>query len=61
MAPKQRMRLANDKAAKNVTQRGNVPKTTVSQSVAAPELSPHTYVFVYLPYYASQTVILELK
>lgn len=28
MAPKQRMRIANDKAAKNVTQRGNVPKTT---------------------------------
>ncbi|MPC09525.1 stress-associated endoplasmic reticulum protein 2-like [Eriocheir sinensis] len=31
MAPKQRMRLANDKAAKNVTQRGNVPKTTKSE------------------------------
>ena len=30
MAPKQRMRLANDKAAKNVTLRGNVPKTSVS-------------------------------
>ncbi|XP_076066689.1 stress-associated endoplasmic reticulum protein 2 isoform X1 [Oratosquilla oratoria] len=30
MAPKQRMRIANDKAAKNVTMRGNVPKTTKS-------------------------------
>ena len=29
MAPKQRMKLANEKAAKNVVQRGNVPKTLV--------------------------------
>ncbi len=35
MAPKQRMRLANDKAAKNVTQRGNVPKTTVRAGTQA--------------------------
>ncbi|XP_059471833.1 stress-associated endoplasmic reticulum protein 2 [Neocloeon triangulifer] len=28
MAPKQRMRIANEKASKNVTLRGNVPKTT---------------------------------
>ncbi|XP_013419683.1 stress-associated endoplasmic reticulum protein 2 [Lingula anatina] len=27
MPAKQRMRLANDKASKNVTQRGNVPKS----------------------------------
>lgn len=30
MAPKQRMRIANEKASKNVTMRGNVPKSTVS-------------------------------
>ncbi|XP_014253135.1 stress-associated endoplasmic reticulum protein 2 [Cimex lectularius] len=28
MAPKQRMRYANEKASKNVTLRGNVPKST---------------------------------
>ncbi|KAK9505031.1 hypothetical protein O3M35_009181 [Rhynocoris fuscipes] len=28
MAPKQRMRFANEKASKNVTLRGNVPKST---------------------------------
>lgn len=28
MAPKQRMRIANEIASKNITQRGNVPKTT---------------------------------
>ncbi|XP_042887854.1 stress-associated endoplasmic reticulum protein 2-like [Penaeus japonicus] len=28
MAPKQRIRIANEKAAKNITMRGNVPKTT---------------------------------
>lgn len=31
MAPKQRMRIANEKAMKNVTLRGNVPKSTVSK------------------------------
>lgn len=31
MAPKQRMRIANEKAMKNVMNRGNVPKSTVSQ------------------------------
>jgi len=30
MAPKQRMRIANEKASKNVTMRGNVPKSSVS-------------------------------
>ena len=29
MAPKQRMRLANEKHSKNVEMRGNVPKTMV--------------------------------
>jgi Ribosome associated membrane protein RAMP4 len=33
MAPKQRMRIANEKASKNVTQRGNVPKTTVRMAM----------------------------
>lgn len=28
MAPKQRMRIANEIASKNITMRGNVPKTT---------------------------------
>ncbi|XP_055308935.1 stress-associated endoplasmic reticulum protein 2 [Sitodiplosis mosellana] len=28
MAPKQRMRVANEKASKNITLRGNVPKST---------------------------------
>ncbi|CAG0907288.1 unnamed protein product [Cyprideis torosa] len=32
MAPKQRMRIANEKATKNITQRGNVPKTLKSTS-----------------------------
>lgn len=32
MAPKQRMRIANEKASKNVILRGNVPKSTVSIS-----------------------------
>jgi len=27
MAAKQRMRVANERASKNITQRGNVPKT----------------------------------
>lgn len=31
MAPKQRMRIANEKASKNVTMRGNVPKSSVSE------------------------------
>lgn len=34
MAPKQRMRVANEKASKNITQRGNVPKSTVSRTIA---------------------------
>lgn len=32
MAPKQRMRYANEKASKFVTMRGNVPKSTVSSN-----------------------------
>ncbi|XP_011155182.1 stress-associated endoplasmic reticulum protein 1 [Harpegnathos saltator] len=31
MAPKQRMRIANEKATKNITLRGNVPKSSKSQ------------------------------
>ncbi|XP_065074986.1 stress-associated endoplasmic reticulum protein 2-like [Ochlerotatus camptorhynchus] len=27
MAPQQRIRMANEKASRNITQRGNVPKT----------------------------------
>ena len=30
MSAQQRMKLANEKASKNITQRGNVIKTTVS-------------------------------
>lgn len=33
MVNTQRMRIANEKASKNVTQRGNVPKTTVSVTI----------------------------
>lgn len=33
MAPKQRMRVANEKASKNITLRGNVPKSTVSSII----------------------------
>lgn len=29
MAPTQRIKVANDKASKNITLRGNVPKSTV--------------------------------
>jgi Ribosome associated membrane protein RAMP4 len=32
MAPKQKMRLANEKHSKNVMNRGNVPKSLVSTS-----------------------------
>jgi len=32
MAPKQKMRLANEKHSKNVVNRGNVPKSLVSIS-----------------------------
>lgn len=31
MVSSQRMRIANEKASKNVTQRGNVPKTSKAQ------------------------------
>lgn len=31
MAPKQRMRIANEKASKNILIRGNVPKSSVSK------------------------------
>ncbi|KYQ50405.1 hypothetical protein ALC60_10522 [Trachymyrmex zeteki] len=30
MAPKQRMRIANEKATKNITLRGNVPKSSIA-------------------------------
>lgn len=30
MAPTQRIKVANEKASKNITMRGNVPKSTVS-------------------------------
>lgn len=33
MAPKQRMRIANEKSAKNVTMRGNVPKSSVRKKI----------------------------
>ncbi|KAE8740930.1 hypothetical protein FOCC_FOCC013542 [Frankliniella occidentalis] len=36
MAPKQRMRIANEKASKNVTLRGNVPKSTKPQDEKYP-------------------------
>ncbi|XP_008483442.1 stress-associated endoplasmic reticulum protein 2-like [Diaphorina citri] len=36
MAPKQRMRIANEKASKNVTLRGNVPKTSKPQEEKYP-------------------------
>nr|ALX72359.1 cell protein CPr4 [Odontobuthus doriae] len=36
MVTSQRMRIANEKASKNVTQRGNVPKTTRVQEEKYP-------------------------
>lgn len=33
MAPPQRMRVANEKASKYVTMRGNVPKSSVSRNL----------------------------
>ncbi|CAH1367377.1 stress-associated endoplasmic reticulum protein 2 [Tenebrio molitor] len=36
MAPKQRMRFANEKASKNVILRGNVPKSSKQQSESSP-------------------------
>jgi hypothetical protein len=32
MAPTQRIKVANEKASKNITLRGNVPKSNVSMS-----------------------------
>lgn len=32
MAPQQRIKVANEKASKNITQRGNVPKSSVRQT-----------------------------
>lgn len=39
MAPKQRMRIANEKAIKNITKRGNVPKSSVSNKICEVALS----------------------
>ncbi|XP_015589678.1 stress-associated endoplasmic reticulum protein 2 [Cephus cinctus] len=36
MAPKQRMRIANEKATKNITLRGNVPKSSKAQEEGSP-------------------------
>ncbi|XP_044011906.1 stress-associated endoplasmic reticulum protein 2 [Aphidius gifuensis] len=36
MAPKQRMRIANEKATKNITLRGNVPKSSKAQEESSP-------------------------
>ncbi|XP_015511834.1 stress-associated endoplasmic reticulum protein 2 [Neodiprion pinetum] len=36
MAPKQRMRIANEKATKNITLRGNVPKSSKATEDASP-------------------------
>ncbi|XP_063977322.1 stress-associated endoplasmic reticulum protein 2 [Diachasmimorpha longicaudata] len=36
MAPKQRMRIANEKATKNITLRGNVPKSSKSTEEGSP-------------------------
>ncbi|KAB0796142.1 hypothetical protein PPYR_10203 [Photinus pyralis] len=36
MAPKQRMRIANEKASKNVVNRGNVPKSSRPQEDSYP-------------------------
>lgn len=35
MVAKQRIRMANEKHSKNITQRGNVAKSTVSSTTAA--------------------------
>jgi len=36
MVKSQRMRVANEKASKNITNRGNVPKTTKAQEEKSP-------------------------
>ncbi|XP_034940034.1 stress-associated endoplasmic reticulum protein 2 [Chelonus insularis] len=36
MAPKQKMRIANEKAMKNITMRGNVSKSSKSQEESSP-------------------------
>ncbi|CAK9815688.1 Stress-associated endoplasmic reticulum protein 2 [Anthophora quadrimaculata] len=36
MAPKQRMRIANERATKNITLRGNVPKSSKPQDDGSP-------------------------
>lgn len=49
MAPKQRMRIANEKASKNVTLRGNVPKSSVSKTThTGTAVNSYTKRFVYL-------------
>jgi hypothetical protein len=45
MAPKQRMRIANEKASKNVTMRGNVPKSTVSMPIIWSTVNSCQFIF----------------
>ncbi|XP_050441563.1 stress-associated endoplasmic reticulum protein 2-like [Adelges cooleyi] len=40
MTPKQRMRIANEKARKNITHRGNVPKSTKTENDKTPAVGP---------------------
>ena len=50
MAPKQKMRLANEKHSKNVTNRGNVPKSLVSHMLSNDDIhtAGRVYIFVCL-------------
>ncbi|KAF4521952.1 hypothetical protein B566_EDAN009480 [Ephemera danica] len=49
MAPKQRMRIANEKASKNVTLRGNVPKSTKQSEEKYPVGPWLLALFVFVP------------
>ncbi|KAF3429692.1 hypothetical protein E2986_11076 [Frieseomelitta varia] len=49
MAPKQRMRIANERATKNITLRGNVPKSSVKSCDKVDKLIARIMTFVIVP------------
>ncbi|PAA48977.1 hypothetical protein BOX15_Mlig001044g1 [Macrostomum lignano] len=48
MAPKQRMRIMNERASNNITQRGNIPKSLKTKSDGPPVSAWLLGVFVFV-------------
>ncbi|CAD6231859.1 GSCOCG00001622001-RA-CDS, partial [Cotesia congregata] len=46
MAPKQRMRIANEKATKNITLRGNVPKSSLKFFFLSSQFSVNNFMLI---------------